>query len=67
MPSLKSLRQRINSAGKIKQITKSMEMIAASRLKKAQDKAVQALPYKNLLFALIKKLPKQENLHPLLK
>ena len=37
MPSLKSLRIRINSVKSTQKITKAMQMVAAAKLKRAQD------------------------------
>ena len=39
MPSLKDLRNRIDSVKSTKKITQAMKMVAASKLKKAQDLA----------------------------
>lgn len=64
MPSLKSIRQRINAVGKIKQITKSMEMIAASRLKRTEDKLLRSQNYSSKLIALIGHLDKPDLPNP---
>jgi F-type H+-transporting ATPase subunit gamma len=40
----RGLRQRIKSVNSIRQITKTMEMVATSRLKRAQDRVVGARP-----------------------
>ena len=45
MSSLKEIRTRIHSVDNIKKITKTMEMVAASQLRKAQLKAEQSRPY----------------------
>ncbi|MBM3555336.1 MAG: F0F1 ATP synthase subunit gamma [Alphaproteobacteria bacterium] len=45
MPSLKSLRIRINSVKATQKITKAMKMVAASRLRRAQEAAIAARPY----------------------
>jgi F-type H+-transporting ATPase subunit gamma len=45
MPSLKDLRTRIRSVQSTKKITAAMKVVAASRLKKAQDAAEAARPY----------------------
>ena len=45
MPSLKSLRQRINSVKSTQKITKAMKMVAASKLRRAQEAAEAARPY----------------------
>lgn len=45
MPSLKSLRVRINSVKSTQKITKAMKMVAASKLRRAQEAAEAARPY----------------------
>ena len=45
MPSLKSLRVRINSVKSTQKITSAMKMVAASRLRRAQQQAEAARPY----------------------
>jgi F-type H+-transporting ATPase subunit gamma len=45
MPSLKDYRDRISSVKSTKKITSAMKMVAASKLKKAQDKAEASQPY----------------------
>ena len=45
MPSLKEFRDRIASVKSTKKITSAMKLVAASKLKKAQDKAEASQPY----------------------
>ncbi|MCX7382996.1 MAG: F0F1 ATP synthase subunit gamma [Alphaproteobacteria bacterium] len=45
MPSLKSLRMRINSVKSTQKITSAMKMVAASKLRRAQSQAEAARPY----------------------
>ncbi len=45
MPSLKDLRNRINSVKSTQKITKAMQMVAASKLRRAQEAAEAARPY----------------------
>jgi F-type H+-transporting ATPase subunit gamma len=45
MPSLKDYRDRISSVKSTKKITSAMKMVAASKLKKAQDQAEASQPY----------------------
>jgi F-type H+-transporting ATPase subunit gamma len=45
MPSLKSLRTRINSVKSTQKITSAMKMVAASKLRRAQTQAEAARPY----------------------
>src|SRR5205814_9414572 len=45
MPSLKDLRNRIASVKSTQKITKAMKMVAASKLRRAQEAAIAARPY----------------------
>ncbi|HCX12067.1 MAG TPA: F0F1 ATP synthase subunit gamma, partial [Hyphomonas sp.] len=45
MPSLKDLKNRISSVKSTRKITKAMQMVAAAKLKRAQDAATAARPY----------------------
>ena len=49
MPSLKDIRGRIGSVRNIAQIPRAMEMVAASRMKRAQDAILAARPYSDEL------------------
>ncbi|WP_424984857.1 F0F1 ATP synthase subunit gamma [Microbulbifer sp. S227A] len=45
MPSLKDLKNRIESVKSTRKITKAMQMVAAAKLRRAQESAEQARPY----------------------
>ena len=45
MPSLKPLRTRINSVKSTQKITSAMKMVAAAKLRRAQEQAEAARPY----------------------
>ena len=45
MPSLKDLKNRIATVKNTRKITKAMQMVAAAKLRRAQDSAVAARPY----------------------
>jgi F-type H+-transporting ATPase subunit gamma len=45
MPSLKDLKTRIGSVKNTRKITKAMQMVAAAKLRRAQEQAEQARPY----------------------
>jgi F-type H+-transporting ATPase subunit gamma len=45
MPSQREIRRRIASVRNIKQITRAMQFVAASKLKRAQDATLQSRPY----------------------
>ena len=49
--SMKDIKSRIRSMESTKQITKAMEMVAASKLRGAQDRAVSSRPYFETLYA----------------
>jgi F-type H+-transporting ATPase subunit gamma len=68
MPSLKTLRKRVASVRSTQKITKAMKMIAAARLRRAQDAAERARPYAGKLaetFGVVAAGIEQEA-HPLL-
>ncbi len=56
MPSLKALRNRIASVKSIRKITKAMQMVAAARLRRAQEAAEAARPYAEKMSAVISSL-----------
>jgi len=45
MPSLRDIRRRINAVRNIQKITKAMKMVAAARLRRAQERIISARPY----------------------
>ena len=45
MPSLKDLKLQIKSVKSTKKITTAMKMVAASKLRRAQERAESARPY----------------------
>jgi F-type H+-transporting ATPase subunit gamma len=53
MANLKEVKERINSVSSTQQITKAMKMVAAAKLRKAQDKIVQMRPYSQKLTAIL--------------
>lgn len=69
MASLKDIRRRIHSIDNIRQITKSMEMIAAARFQRAHLKAIYSKKYLEGMRELVSHLTrtKSEGTHPLLK
>jgi F-type H+-transporting ATPase subunit gamma len=56
MPSLKDIRGRIGSVRNIAQITRAMEMVAASRMKRAQDAILAARPYADEMEAALRRV-----------
>ena len=51
--NMKSIKLRIKSVSSTKQITKAMELVAASKLRKAQDRVVRSRPYYETLYATL--------------
>lgn len=49
MANLKDIRNRISSVKSIQQVTRAMKMVAAAKMRKAQEKMEQARPYSNRL------------------
>ena len=69
MPSLLDLRRRIRAVKSTQQITKAMKMIAASRLKRAQDRVVAARPFAQRMQQVLSGLAARvdPDAHPLLR
>jgi len=53
MPSLKDLKNRIASVKNTRKITKAMQMVAAAKLRRAQEAAVAARPYAERMNAVM--------------
>lgn len=53
MANLKAIRQRITSVKSTRQITSAMKMVAAAKLRKAQDKIVRLRPYAGKLHEIL--------------
>src|ERR1051326_9411877 len=75
MPSVLDIRRRIRSVTNTRQITKAMKMVSAAKLRRAQDRALAARPYAQMLTNVLKSLVSRadifdpqtgELLHPLL-
>jgi len=56
MASLKSIRKRINSVRNTRQITKAMKMVAAAKLRRAQENVLAARPYAEKLAEVLQRL-----------
>jgi F-type H+-transporting ATPase subunit gamma len=56
MPSLKDLKNRISSVKSTQKITKAMQLVAAAKLKRAQDAATAARPYAERMAAVLANL-----------
>jgi len=68
MPSLIDIKRRIQSVKNTQKITRAMKMVAASKLRRAQEAIVQARPYALSMRALVTNLASRAelDLHPLL-
>jgi F-type H+-transporting ATPase subunit gamma len=68
MPSTRDIRRRIKSVKNTRQITKAMELVAASKMKKAQAVALAGRPYAQLMADMLASLASNvdESLHPFL-
>ncbi len=69
MQSTKEVRRRIKSVDNTKQITKTMEMVATSKLKKATDRVRAAEPYSDALAGIVRSLyaPEYAERFPMLR
>ena len=61
MPSLDDLKKRIKSVKSTQKITKAMKMVAAAKLRKAQESAEKGRPYSNKMQNIILNLTKSIN------
>ncbi|HEY2703911.1 MAG TPA: ATP synthase F1 subunit gamma [Candidatus Dormibacteraeota bacterium] len=68
MPSLRDVRRRIRSVQNTKKITKAMELVAASKMRRAQERVIAARPYADELSSIMVELMRRnpEYKHPML-
>ena len=74
MPSVLDLRRRIRSVKNTRQITRAMKMVSAAKQRRAQERAMQARPYAQMLTNVLESLVRRTDLindlgdimHPLL-
>src|SRR3982750_771307 len=69
MANTQDIRRRIKSIRNTAQITKAMQMVAASKMRKAQQHALAGRPYANLMNRVLVSLQQRTDskLHPLLQ
>src|SRR5215469_15479858 len=69
MHSPRELRHRIRSIGNTAQITRAMQLVAASKLRKSQEQAIAGRPFVHLLYRIQRKATSLNGLstHPLLE
>ena len=70
MASIRELKRRIKSVKNISQVTRAMQMVAASRMRRAQERALSSRPYAAKAWEILTHLAAQggnpAQLHPLL-
>jgi F-type H+-transporting ATPase subunit gamma len=69
MATLRDIRRRIRSVKKTQQITSAMRMVAAAKLRRAQDAILAARPYARRMYATLAEVGRREKgaEHPLLQ
>jgi len=69
MPSLRDMRRRIRSITNTAQITRAMQMVAASKMRKAQQAALTTRPFAQLLYRIQRRATTHAGdfTHPLLE
>ena len=63
MPSLIDFRRRIRSVKNTQQITKAMKMVSAAKLRRAQERALAARPYAQMLTSVLQSLVSRAELY----
>jgi F-type H+-transporting ATPase subunit gamma len=68
MANLQDLRRRVRSVRNMQKITKAMKMVAAARLRRAQERVIAARPYANMMVRVLERLAARTGdfHHPLL-
>ena len=71
MASLRDIRRRIRSTRNIAQITRAMQLVAASKMRRAQQRVIASRPYADAVQAMLAELSQQRAdpsaVHPLLR
>lgn len=63
MANIIDIRRRIRSVKNTRQITKAMKMVSAARLRRAQERALAARPYAQMLTAVLKSLTERAEVY----
>jgi F-type H+-transporting ATPase subunit gamma len=63
MANVLDLRRRIRSVKNTRQITKAMKMVSAAKLRRAQERAMQARPYAQMLTSVLESLVRRTDLY----
>ena len=64
MANIRLIKRRIRVSKNIAQVTKAMQMVAASKMKKAQEKAVSQKPYAQKILELVSQFSKGKEIDP---
>jgi F-type H+-transporting ATPase subunit gamma len=71
LPSTREIRRRIRSVKNISQVTRAMQMVAASKMRRAQEQVLATRPYTEKAWQVMSNLAAQrgvdESVHPLLQ
>src|SRR5438132_11546467 len=59
MPTAREIRRRIGSVNNIKQITRAMELIAVTRLRRAQQRVLASRPYADKMRQVLAELERR--------
>src|SRR5579863_8179685 len=63
MANVLDLRRRIRSVKNTRQITKAMKMVAAARLRRAQERALAARPYARMIVSVLESLTRRVDIY----
>jgi F-type H+-transporting ATPase subunit gamma len=63
MANVLDLRRRIRSVKNTRQITKAMKMVSAAKLRRAQERAMQARPYAQMLLNVLESLVRRTDIY----
>ena len=69
MATVREIKRRMRSIKNISQITKAVEMVAVSKMRRAQEQALRGQPYSEIMQQMLKNLASRidSSYHPLLK
>jgi F-type H+-transporting ATPase subunit gamma len=63
MANVLDLRRRIRSVKNTRQITKAMKMVSAAKLRRAQERAMQARPYAQMISSVLESLVRRSDMY----
>ena len=61
MSNLQAIRRRIRSVKNTGKITRAMQLVSASKMKRAQDSAIAARPYAQMLAEMLASMPRNDS------